>query len=193
MTTSLDWQIPPDDYLFYLKLDQLNTLKANYMRAVKCGVFQLLTVVNELMSFKRQHDNDYSLRVHSSLLITKNMAQWTQMRNVSVLEYAHRWILVTEHECFSLYPDMDVIRLVGLSCFGKVVKTGTWFCNLLQKGYTLLALVLYITQHVTSSQEYYFFCGDLDCNHIKPTLGFIAAFKALLEKKSISSKYVLCV
>lgn len=60
----------PDDYLFYLKLN-INTLKVNYTRAVKCGVFQLLTAVNELMSFKRQHDNDYSFRVHSSLLITK--------------------------------------------------------------------------------------------------------------------------
>lgn len=107
------------------------------------------------------------------------------MKNVSVLEHAHQWILVTEHECFSLYSDMDILRPVGLSCVGKVVKTGTWFCNLLQKGYTLLALVLYITQHVTSSQEY-FFCGDLDCNHIKPTLGFIAAFKTLLLKGTVS-------
>ncbi len=56
------------------------------------------------------------------------------MKNVSVLEHAHQWILVTEHECFSLYSDMDVLRPVGLSCVGKVVKTGTWFCNLLQKG-----------------------------------------------------------
>lgn len=67
-----------DDYLFYLKLN-INTLKVNYMRAVKCGVFQLLTAVNELMSFKRQHDNDCSFRVRSSLLITKiwlNELRW---------------------------------------------------------------------------------------------------------------------
>ncbi len=90
------------------------------MRAVKCGVFQLLAVVNELMSFKRQHNNEYSLRVHSSLLITKKYGSMNSDEKCE-FEHAHQWILVTEHECFSLYPDMNVLRLVGLSC---VVRLG---------------------------------------------------------------------
>lgn len=106
----------PDDYLFYLKLDQLNTLKVNYMRAVKCRVFQLLTAVNELMSFKRQHNNDYSFRVRSSLLITKiwlNELRWKMWMCPQTSTYRYRklqLLLVTEHECFFLCPDMDILR-----------------------------------------------------------------------------------
>lgn len=56
--------IPPDDYHFYSKFHQLNSLKVYYMRALKCGVFQLLTVVNDWMSFERQHLNSFTVSAY---------------------------------------------------------------------------------------------------------------------------------
>lgn len=63
--------IPPDDYHFYLMFDQLNILKVNYMRALMCGVFQLLTCKWLDVFWKATPEQFHHFRVHSFILITE--------------------------------------------------------------------------------------------------------------------------
>lgn len=175
------------------------------MRAVKCGVFQLLTAVNELMSFKRQHDNDCGFQSTFFFSDYKNMAQWTQMKNVNVPSYDYVQItkatalFVTGYECFSPCPDMYILRPVACHVLVSLQRQRHGFAICYKRDKLNLA---YFCNMWLVSMSTFFVCGGLVCNHIKPTLGFIAAFNTLLvnwwidlrpHSKSISSKYGLHV
>lgn len=116
------------------------------------------------------------------------------MKNVNVSSYDYVQItkatalFVTGYECFSPCPDMYILRPVACHILVSLQRQRHGFAICYKRD--KLNLPYFCTYHNMwlVSMSTFFVCGGLVCNHIKPTLGFIAAFNTLLVNWSETSQ-----